>query len=204
MSLVRWSWYMVLLCVFFHLCVFRFFFSNSCFAETTSSFRSFRPAEAIATIQVQISEPKKSTREFRDCFATPEVAFCRFWKFHVGAISGVSVPANRSRGRSCFSGFFFHQRKWSMIHDVNTSLHWRLGEFQSKMKKWFLVQSRSWRFYHPRCHDANIDSANHAACQSCRIQVPAQFGGLVLGCELWTVDFVKDGDGRWGRWRTFF
>lgn len=45
----------------FHLCEFRFFFSNSCWPLANIIIQS---AQAIAMIQVQISEPKKSTRSF--------------------------------------------------------------------------------------------------------------------------------------------
>ena len=143
------------------------------------------PAEAIATIQVQISEPKKSTREFRDCFCHHEISPRRKFR-HAGSDNSTWVPflvfqflLTDPEADHVFQGFF-HQTKWSMIHDVNTSLHWRLGDLQSKMKKWFLVQSRSWRFYHPRCQ--------HRFSQSC-CQSHAGFKFLrSLGALFWAVN----------------
>ena len=91
-----------------------------------------------------------------------------------------------------FQGFFSIKEngRWSMMwthlftgDSGNSKARWR-NDF------WFRVGSED-----STIQDVNMDSANHAwQSQSCRIQVPAQFGGLVLGCELWTVDFVKDGD----------
>lgn len=129
--------------------------------------------------------------------ATPEVAGGRFWQFHVGALSGVSVPPNRSRGREkTFRGF--SSSKMVMIHDVNTSLHWRLGDFQSKMKKWFLVQSRFWRFYHPKCQHRFSQSCCLSVMQdssSCAVWGPC-FGLWTVNCRFckrWRRDWADDG-----------
>ena len=73
-------------------------------------------------------------------FVTTNFFPCRKWPL-AGSDNSTWVPflvfqflLTDPEADHVFQGFF-QQTKWSTIHDVNTSLHWRLGEFQSKMKK---------------------------------------------------------------------